>query len=211
MPVGILDGMEICGFRRTKRSKPCSKPIGPAGWCGTAGHPRRGSGGDSSGRAEARQAAAKQLRNGSLGSGHDNDSQLPSVEATSVDRPSLEATSRLAVSDDDSVDTGQSVESSAQARGEDWVSMKSRDRLARAEIAVWGEASDSPSDISRLHHDGLSDLIGSDDTHQMRTMIEYYEAYMEHYSDEQPECLWVCRDIISSTEAALETLTGSDG
>lgn len=33
--------MELCGHKRTKRSRPCAKPIGPAGWCGTAGHPRR--------------------------------------------------------------------------------------------------------------------------------------------------------------------------
>ena len=40
-PDGILTGMEICGFKRTKRSKPCSKLIGPARWCGTSGHPTK--------------------------------------------------------------------------------------------------------------------------------------------------------------------------
>lgn len=38
--VGILIAMRLCGFQRNSTSKPCKKPVGQAGWCGTKGHPR---------------------------------------------------------------------------------------------------------------------------------------------------------------------------
>ena len=46
--------MNLCGYTGTKSGKPCAIRLGPAGWCGTPGHPRQ-----SAADAEAASAAAR--------------------------------------------------------------------------------------------------------------------------------------------------------
>lgn len=137
MADGILPHMEICGFKRTKHSQPCSKPIGPAGWCGAKGHPRRVGGADSSDHADARQAAAESLmanaaaisndevreadlrrrqarldaleQVGQHGSGP-GEGSVAHVTPPDPHRPSLDSLIESAISDGDSADTRAEIE-----------------------------------------------------------------------------------------------------
>ena len=49
--------MNLCGYTGTKSGKPCAIRVGPAGWCGTQGHPRQSAADAGAASAAARAAS----------------------------------------------------------------------------------------------------------------------------------------------------------